>query len=214
MKNLLFALALLVGTTGAAHAQSLLSRLSFGVKGGGSATGFTGPRVSGISYKPGFMAGAFVGFKITEHISIQEDFLYSQKGAELDNFLLAGHKLDATLGYFDVPFLLRYTFGEGGYGLYAEAGPQGSFLLTQKTTVKDDASGSEIISLGTDKDDFTAIVAGYAGGVGYKFGNGLQVGVRYTGDLLPVYKKDRGYPELYHSVAQVQLSYGFGSKGK
>lgn len=213
MQKVFFSLALLVGTAGMAQAQSMLSmsRLSFGVKGGGSASNFSGSDATGTTGKAGFTAGLFVGYKITEHFSIQEDFLYSQRGAKMDNFLLKDHKLNSTLGYFDVPFMLRYTFGRGGTGFFLEAGPTVSILLHQKTTVEDNA-GQAIASLGTDKDQFRSIVAGYAGGLGYNFGNGLQVGARYNGGLMSVYKDDLGYPKLHNADFQLQIAYGFGGK--
>jgi hypothetical protein len=211
MKKTVFSLALLMATAGAAQAQSILQRLSFGVKGGGGVATFTGSGASGLTPIPSFSGGAFAGFKVTEHFSIQEDFLYTQKGSEMDNFLVAGNKLKSTLGYADVHFMLRYAFGEGGNGFFVEAGPTGSFFITQKTEV-DNSAGKEVASRGTNKDDFTKIVAGYAGGIGYQLANGLQISARYNGDLMPVYQKDLGYPELNNGVAQVQLGYTFGTR--
>lgn len=210
MKNAVFSLSLLVATVGAAQAQSIRQRLSFGVKAGVGAAS-TGSGASGLMSGPSLSGGAFVGYKFTEHFSVQEDFLYSQKGSEMDSFLVVGNTLKLTLGYAEVHFMLRYAFGEGGNGFFVEAGPTGSFLLTRQTTVANSA-GQEVVSRGTSQDDFTNIVAGYAGGIGYQMANCLQVSVRYNGDLLPVYKKDLSYPKLYNGVAQLQLGYTFGTR--
>lgn len=208
MKKTLFSLALFVATASAAQAQSVMQRLYFGVKGGGGVANFTGEGASNVKVVPTFSGGAFVGFKVTEHFAIEEDFLYSQKGSKMENYLVGGNTLKSTLGYGEVHLLLRYAFGQGGTGFFVEAGPTGSFLLNQDSKVENSA-GNELLA-STDKENFTKVVAGYTGGIGYQLANGLQVSARYNGDLMPVYKKDLGLPKLYNGVAQIQLAYTFG----
>ncbi len=62
--------------------KSMLDRLQFGVKAGGNYSDFMNAGF-GTEGLPGFHAGAIVGFKINDKLSIQEEFLFSQQGAKL-----------------------------------------------------------------------------------------------------------------------------------
>jgi opacity protein-like surface antigen len=210
MKKAILSLALLAGAAGVANAQT---GVKYGLKGGFNGSTFSGSNSKGSEYKAGFAAGAFLNFGVSDNFSVQPEFLYSQKGASIDNFLgNSGTTYKQTLGYLDVPIMFRYNIGEDGKGFFVEVGPQGSFLLHQRQFLEDNA-GKEIAgSRDTSKDDFNKVAIGYVGGLGYQITSGLQLGLRYTGDFSQVYKQENGNPNLHNSVFQFQVGYAFGGK--
>jgi len=215
MKKLILSLAVLASAAGVANAQT---GVKYGLKGGFSTSTFSGEDSKGSQYKVGFTAGAFLNFGISDNFSIQPEFLYSQKGAssKQDSYTsgsttYSGIKGKSTLGYLDVPIMFRYNIGEDGKGFYVEAGPQGSFVLHQRTFIED-GNGNQIGSSVTTTDDLNKVVIGYAGGVGYQITSGLGLNLRYTGDFSQIYKQQNGASNLHNSVFQFQVGYAFGGK--
>jgi opacity protein-like surface antigen len=209
MKKALLSLALLAGAAGVANAQT---GVKYGLKGGFNGSTFSGADSKGSEYKAGFAAGAFLNFGLSDNFSVQPEFLYSQKGASVDNFLGTNNTIKQTLGYLDVPIMFRYNIGEDGKGFFVEAGPQGSFVLHQRT-FEEDGSGKEISgSRTTSTDGLNKVAIGYVGGLGYQITSGLQLGLRYTGDFSQIYKQENGAPNVHNSVFQFQVGYAFGGK--
>jgi opacity protein-like surface antigen len=206
MKKLILSLAVLASAAGVANAQT---GIKVGVKGGFNGSTFSGADSKGSEYKAGFAAGALINFGISDNLSVQPEFLYSQKGASIDNYGASGYTFKSTLGYLDVPIAIRYNIGEDGKGFFVEVGPQGSFVLHQRSFVED-GSGKEVASLGTSTDALNKVVIGYLGGIGYQLTSGLQLGLRYTGDFSQVYKG--ASPNVHNSVFQFQVGYAFGGK--
>lgn len=208
MKKTLLSLALLAGAAGVANAQT---GVKYGLKGGFNGSTFSGSDSKGSEYKAGFAAGAFLNFGLSDNFSVQPEFLYSQKGASVDNFLgSSGTTYKQTLGYLDIPIMFRYNIGEDGKGFFVEVGPQGSFVLHQRTFLED-GSGKEISgSRNTSTDGLNKAVIGYVGGLGYQITSGLQLGLRYTGDFSQVAKN--ATPNIHNSVFQFQVGYAFGGK--
>jgi opacity protein-like surface antigen len=190
---------------GVANAQT---GLKLGLKGGFNGSTFSGTDSKGSEYKAGFAAGGLLNYGFTDMFSVQGELLYSQKGASIDDFGTSGITYKSTLGYIDVPILLKVTAGEDGKGLFFEAGPQGSFVMHQRSFIEDSA-GKQIGSSNTSTDDLNKVVIGYVAGVGYQITSGVGVGVRYTGDISQVYKDNLG-PNVHNSVFQFQVHYLFG----
>ncbi len=215
---------MLLGLASAASAQT---GVKYGLKGGFNGATFSGTDSDGSEYKAGFAAGGFLNFGISDLISIQPELLYSQKGASVDNFQGAnGSTFKSTLGYLDVPIMLRLTAGDDGKGPFFELGPQGSFVLHNRdfTQTGDDDTRS---TKNTSTDDLNKVVVGYVAGIGYQITSGLSLGIRYTGDISQVYKDgaSRTYPvkagsnplsgnnpNVRNSVFQFQVGYAFGGK--
>lgn len=210
MKKTILSLAILTGFAGAAHAQT---GVKYGLKGGFNTSTFSGADSKGTNYKVGFTAGAFLNFGVTDNFSVQPEFLYSQKGAAIKDYSYASNnnnKFKSTLGYLDVPVMLRYNIGEDGKGLFVELGPQGSFLLHQRSFVEN-GNGDEISGTrNTNTDGLNKVIIGYAGGIGYQLTSGLGLNLRYTGDFAQVYKN--ATPNVHNSVFQFQVGYAFGGK--
>ena len=222
MKKVILSLGLLVGMAGVANAQT---GLKLGLKGGFNGSTFSGSDSKGSEYKAGFAAGGLLNYGFADMLSIQAELLYSQKGASQDDVPANGNTTKTTLGYLDVPILFKVNTGEDGKGFFFELGPQGSFVLHQRSFIEDNA-GKQIGSSETSTDRLNKVVIGYAAGLGYQITSGLGVGLRYTGDFSQVYK-DGGSsttstvggvavtttnPNIHNSVFQFQVHYLFGGK--
>lgn len=199
MKKIMFFCLTLISTKGFCQEadngfiQSMLQRLEFGIKGGANYSNFTNV---GFSTDPlvGYHIGATVGFKITKHFSVQEDFLFSAEGAKSTSDVL--NKKNINLYYIRVPFLVRY---KTSLGLFAEVGPQVGMK------VKEDVSGMPNGQLAKSVD------VGITGGIGYQSKIGLGIGARYiyglsnVGNLnSPIIKND-----FKNSNVQVSVFYIF-----
>jgi opacity protein-like surface antigen len=232
MKKTILSLALLAGAAGVANAQT---GIKVGLKGGFNGSTFSGTNSKGSEYKAGFAAGGFVNFGVSDNFSIQPEFLYSQKGASVDNYsgttangaaIASGTTLKSTLGYLDVPIMLRYNIGEDGKGFFVELGPQGSFVLHNRDFLQTGGVNTQQTE-NTSTNDLNKVVIGYVGGLGYQITSGLQIGLRYTGDFSRVYKDGASTslkaasastapflqnPNVRNSVFQLQVGYAFGGK--
>jgi hypothetical protein len=227
MKKTLLSLALLAGITSAAQAQT---GLKLGLKGGFNGSTFSGSDSKGSEYKAGFAAGGLINYGFSDLISVQGELLYSQKGASIDNYdknssgsgFVQNTTFKSTLGYLDVPILLKVTTGDAGKGLFFELGPQGSFVLHNRDFFQ---NGNDQTTANTSTDALNKVVIGYAAGIGYQITSGFGLGIRYTGDISQVYK-DNGTilltapgialnvpsPNVHNSVFQFQVHYLFGGE--
>lgn len=100
MKKLLFICLVLMASTNC-FSQGLLKRLSFGIKAGGNYSNYTNADFA-TEGMVGFHAGAIVNFKLTNNLSIQEEFLFSSQGAKLKENLFGKDNIKvyyATLRY-------------------------------------------------------------------------------------------------------------------
>jgi len=142
--------------------------LSFGLKAGGNYSNYTNAdfATEGIM---GFHAGALVNFRITDHLSVQEEFLFSSQGAKMKNDLFGKENLNVY--YLTVPFLIKY---KTNFGLYFEAGPQTGLRL------KEDTKGASFGDF-AKKLDLAA-----AGGIGFQTKSGFGIGARYIAGLSKV----------------------------
>lgn len=208
MKKVILSLGLLVGVAGVANAQT---GLKLGLKGGFNGSTVSGTDSKGSEYKAGFAAGGLINYGFTDNISVQGELLYSQKGFSIDNVGGTSYTAKSTLGYIDVPILFKYTIGDDGKGLFLELGPQGSFVINQRSFVED-SGGKQVGSSETSTDALNKAVIGYVGGIGYQLTSGLGLGVRYAGDVSQLYKDSAGALNVHNSVFQFQVHYLFGGK--
>ena len=231
MKKTILSLALLAGLSSAAQAQT---GLKLGLKGGFNGATFSGTNSKGSEYKAGFAAGGVLNYGFSDLIAVQGELLYSQKGASIDAYsnntsgvsFANGTTFKSTIGYIDVPILLKVTAGDGGKGLFFELGPQGSFVIHNRDFYQ---NGSDQSTTNTSTDALNKVVIGYAAGIGYQLTSGLGLGIRYTGDVSQVYKDGARIPvtvaaitgtatgtatapNVHNSVFQFQVHYLFGGK--
>ena len=222
MKKTILSLALLAGLTTAAHAQT---GVKYGLKGGYNLATFAGTDSKGSKYKSGFSAGGYLNFGLSDMFSIQPELLYSQKGASIDGYPNSGTTFKSTLGYLDVPIMVRVNTGNDGKGLFFEAGPQGSFVLHNRDFTQTGNTTTQSTD-NTSTDDLNKVVVGYVAGLGYQVTSGLSLGIRYTGDVSQVYKDgaSKSYTSalyaggtgknanVHNSAFQFQVGYAFGGK--
>lgn len=106
-KKILTSMALL-GLIGFTTAQAQSTDASFGIKGGANFSNLYVDDVDDNNVLAGFNLGVFVNMPLNEAVSIQPEFLYSQKGAKLayDNALATG-EAKFRLNYLEVPVLLK-----------------------------------------------------------------------------------------------------------
>ena len=228
-RHLLFGLLVALAAH-SAHAQQGIIR--YGAKGGFSLSTYegqlNGPYPAG--HKPGFAAGALAAYGLSDHAAVQLEVLYSQKGVFVDDYKYTIRTPQAnfnywryrsTLSYLDVPVLIKLNSGEANRGFYLEAGPQVSFALGQREYLsafgKGNTSNPDDVVISTDRGALVPVVLGYVGGLGYQFGNGLGLGLRYTGDVSHVYRDEAGpgssgaalNNNVHNSTFQLQAHYLF-----
>ena len=186
MRRVLFAV-LLFASTGA-----MSQGFQLGIKGGVNISNFTGGDFQDVkkSSLVGFNAGAFLGFLLGDHFSIQPEVLFSTQGAKFES---AGDKQDYKVSYLNVPVLAKYRF-TGGF--YLEAGPQVGFKLNENIPDQTIDHFAKNLDLSV------------AGGLGFHSSMGLGIGARYTAGLSKVgdYSSDTE-PNFKNGVAQVFIFY-------
>jgi hypothetical protein len=192
MKKLIVICLVLASTNG--FSQGIFKRLSFGIKAGANYSDYSnaGFATEGLV---GFHAGALVNFKITDHLSVQEEFLFSSQGAKVKDGTIFGGE-DIKVNYMTVPFLIKY---KTKFGLYFEAGPQVGLRINE------DIKNTQIGEF-AKKMDLAA-----AGGLGYQTPFGLGFGVRYVYGLSTVgdFNYSNIKTDFRTNVAQASIFYIF-----
>lgn len=143
MKNLFFILvfALFFLSTNL-HAQT---GIEFGFKAGYNIATQYGSKTSDPLYdvdsepRHGFSGAFFLRFPITDVFSIQQEFMYTQKGS-VQNVTTTQPPLSTSseykIDYFELPIMFRYTFlNIGNVGVYGSSGFALSMLLKGEYTV-------------------------------------------------------------------------------
>ena len=165
MKTLLASTLLVLGLASTSHAQGV----RLGVKAGGTLSYGVGKDANESKLKTAYHGGAVVNIGLgilgDSVVSIQPEVLYSIKG---DQATAYGPSILAQLTYVDVPLLLKVNAG----GLYFEAGPQISYLLSSTRNLTNDTAVDSISYRESD--------LGVAVGFGYQDPKGMNVGWRYT----------------------------------
>ncbi|TPE45143.1 porin family protein [Pontibacter mangrovi] len=188
MKKLFLLFAFTLATIFAAQAQAQI-----GIRAGVNYSGLTGDEMDATDRLFRFHAGLTSKFFLSsdEFFALQPEILFSQKGGESkdDNYKLK-------VSYIDVPVLAHINAGP----IYFEAGPQVSFRVAGETEVGNTTYDDDI-------DQFKRTSLGYAAGVGLAATTlGLNVGVRYNGDISQLNDNDHA-PEFRNSVFMLTLAY-------
>ncbi|PVW15687.1 porin family protein [Marixanthomonas spongiae] len=183
MKKLIFAVLALVTIT-TTQAQNI----DLGIKAGVNFANVSD--VSDFDSKTGFVAGAFVGFKLSDNLGLQADLLYSQQGAEFD----AG-KFD--FDYINVPIIAKIYLMKG---LNLQVGPQFGFVVDKKTEF-------DLIDFSELPDFEDSDVSGVIG-AGYDFPLGIRVDARYNFGFNDL-GKDDAFEVGKNRVFTISLGYSF-----
>jgi hypothetical protein len=202
MRTLILFAALASTVSGAAAQQ-----LHFGIKGGASYTKLNGidhDQLTSASnaYRPGFHAGAVAEIAVTNHLFIQPELLYSQKGGR--NKLAHGYQ--TIFSYLDLPILAKIATGKTG--AFVEAGPQLGYVI--RATSKANDYSYQV------RDLYEKVDIGYVAGLGYQLASGPFVGLRYNGGITRINKPVINNGSIYatddtrNGAFQLYAGYLFG----
>ena len=137
MKKIITFVAL-IALTATATAQN--ESMGFGIRGGGSITGYNGKteaNYTNVKYKAGYYAGIFSDSQLLPFLDLRTELLFSSYGAKWE-FTQGNEKYSSTLHtqYINLPILARLKIGNLGI----LAGVQGGILVNKPSLVKLDRS--------------------------------------------------------------------------
>tara|TARA_R110000850_G_scaffold277086_1_gene422374 strand:- start:106920 stop:107531 length:612 start_codon:yes stop_codon:yes gene_type:complete len=147
----------------------------------------------------GVHVGAFGKFSIDEKLAIQPELFFSTGG---NTWSISNVEGEINTTHLTLPVLLQYSITDA---LYAEAGPQYSFLLSIKQSIND--GESEDI-----KEFYKSGAFGLGIGIGYNLESlvsGLSANVRYTTDLTDINDVEVDAGSLKSNMFQIGLAYTF-----
>lgn len=167
--------------------------IKLGAKGGLNFSSISGDNTRGIDIgiTTSFNFGVLAEIPISEKFYFQPEAMYSGQG-------YAGKDPDdiTVLNYLNIPLMGKYYLAKG---FSLEVGPQIGFLLSAKNKDTD-----------TDiKDAFNNVDLGVNFGLGYKFDNGLNFGVRYNLGLSDINNIDSLSDKNKNGVFQLSVGYFF-----
>jgi Outer membrane protein beta-barrel domain len=146
MKTIIFSLSLMCLISTILVAQDDVdnrTKLAFGLKVGANYSNVYDSEGEDFEADPklGFATGAFLSIPIGKYMGIQPEVLFSQKGFEATGRILGGgYNLTRTSNYLDVP--LMFAVKPAPF-LTLLAGPQFSYLISQKDAFKNGTSTIE-----------------------------------------------------------------------
>ena len=147
---------------------------------------FTGGALS-PSRRNGFFAGGYVNIPVSEKISIEPGLYYAQKGYEVNGTIGSEGGLFSAKGtarlnsqYIDLPVVVKGTFN----GFQVFAGPQVSYLANAELLTRAGALGFNVVNNTSDvTNEFNRLDVALTGGIGYQFGNGMNITAAYDHGL-------------------------------
>ena len=153
--------------------------------------------------RTGFVGGLFVVWPAASRVSLHTEFLYSQKGATVEEGSESGKvKID----YFDVPVLLRASSpaSANGTSFHAFAGPSFAFRVSAETESSfDGEEESEDIDDEVERFDLGLVV-----GAGVRFGR-FEIDGRYTWGLSDLNKIEGEELKIRNRVFSVMAGIRF-----
>ena len=184
-------------------------QIRFGIKAGANLMKVGEFKMGNESYdsksKVGFQAGVYAEIPLGSSFAFLPEATFAQKGGKVEETILENTgKLETTINYLDVPFMIGYSATPE---LTIFAGPQVSFLLSQKTTVH--LNGEQEGDVITDTDNMRKSLAGAAAGLGYRIGDNLNVNARYMMDFQEAGKDNVDQERFKNSGFALSLGYSF-----
>ncbi|MBS1946896.1 MAG: PorT family protein [Bacteroidetes bacterium] len=151
-----------------------------------------------------FYAGAFANYALSDRFAAQVEATYSLEGAKVKD-LLSGDNENAKANFINVPILFQYI---SPFGVYAETGPQVSFLLAYK----DEVINGETYN---NTKNFHSVDFSWDFGLGYKlkqFVPGLGINARYMLGLTNLQKSEVNGGTIKGRIFSVGLFYALEHK--
>lgn len=171
--------------------------ISYGIRAGVTSSGMRGDAINNFKNlldfsngmvstqsRTGYFAGGYVSIPVSPALSIEPALYYSQKGYEMvgklnikgAEFLGANARAALISRYIDLPVLLKANLN----GFEVFGGPQVSYLSGADLKTTAGLLGFNLLNYKTDAtNQLNKWDAALTAGVGYKFGNGVNVMASY-----------------------------------
>ncbi len=182
-----------------------------GLKGGLNMSTLYSDAVSDDKARFGLNGGGFIRVAPEEAIGLQVEVLYSSKGNHSTYSGFAGlidQTVDFNLNYLEVPLLVAFRLGDGAAELHA--GLYGAYLVGANVSTDGDlGDGSEEL----DKDNFSSMDFGLAGGIAFNAGP-AQIGARVLYGLTEIASSDEAellLEDAKNVCGQVYIALGIPS---
>lgn len=208
------------------NTQKQQSTVSFGIRAGLNLADWEGETMQSVQdlvdmsggsvsqqMRTGFHAGGYVSIPILPGFEIEPGLQYSQKGTVLTGkipleqveFLNTNVTITNKAEYLDMPVLAKVYVGEG---FHIFAGPQVSYLLSNKVKAEAGALGFKALNQEFDmKSGFREFDVAVTGGLGYKFTNGFNVSAGYDYGLNSI--DDNGSFDTFNRVVKASVGFTF-----
>jgi outer membrane immunogenic protein len=154
--------------------------------------------------KVGFQAGLYGDLPMGGGFAFLPEIMYIQKGAKIKETVNeTTGEFNTKVSYLDIPLLIGY---KATPELTVFAGPQVSFLLSQKSTglVNNDPKTES-----TDTENFSKSLAGGTVGLGYSLTPNINVNARYMMDFQKALKDDVNQDKIKNKGFALSLGYTF-----
>ena len=202
--------------------------VEFGLTGGVNLATINGEPIEGstVKMKPGFNVGMLANIGINKIFSIQPEFLFTVKGADMNNkaefvetddvgdaiVMKVEKNISAKLNYLELPILAKLQLSNG---LNFYGGPYLSYLISAKITgsMSLQIDGMPIFQKTfseTSTEGLNPVDGGFVVGAGYKLKNGLGFSVRYTKGLRNLLSEKATDSVTSNAVVAVNINYTFG----
>jgi hypothetical protein len=197
----------------------------FGIRAGVSTASIKGDAASSLndlldytdgyittSGRTGLFAGAYATIPLGGNISIEPGIGYTQRGYEMKGelgikgmeFLGVNAKAQLTSHYIDIPLVLKANMG----GLELFAGPQVSYLAQADLKTTAGVLGFNLLNKTLDaSSQFNRWDAGFTGGIGYRFENGLNISASYDHGLSKL-DANKNF-DAYNRAVKVGVGFSF-----
>ncbi len=225
MKKITYAGILLL-TLFASRAMAQTNPVRFGIRAGLNVADWQGQATQSVSgllgltngyankqTRQGFHAGVYASIPLSEQFSLEPGLQYSQKGTQLrGNFssqaleiLNVNTTVTSQAAYLDVPVLARFYVTKG-FNIYA--GPQVSFLLSNKINTRASVLGFSVLNRDFNvSNSIRPVDVALVGGIGYRFENGFNLGFGYDYGLNTL--DQRGNFNTYNRVVKASIGFEF-----
>jgi hypothetical protein len=163
--------------------------------------------------RSGFHAGGYIAIPVAPGFEIEPGLQYSQKGTVLTgkvpveqlDFLNTNVTITNKAEYLDLPVLAKVYIGEG---FHVFAGPQVSYLLSNKVKTEAGALGFKALNQEFDMNSgFREFDVAVTGGLGYRFANGFNISAGYDYGLNSI--DNNGSFDTFNRVVKASIGYSF-----
>jgi hypothetical protein len=163
--------------------------------------------------RAGFHAGVYASIPVGQRVEIEPGVFYSQKGSQVSgqfssekyDFVNLRATLTNKLNYIDVPVLARVYVTDG---LHFFAGPQVSFLVSNKLNTRLQVAGFSLLNRDWNLDPgYQKIDVAASAGMGYKFENGFNLTAGYDHGLNRLTNMEN--LRAYNRAVKVSVGYEF-----